>query len=122
LWIVPQGDWGKGRIELVQIPSDGEVNDNIVAYWVPENPVKAGEKLHFAYMMKWTTHDPSGHGRATTRATRIGYTAVDRPENQNKHMQVTVEFAGGQLAGMTDPGAVQPHVSAMREVKLSQVR
>lgn len=122
LWIVPQGDWGKGHVELVQIPSDGEVNDNIVAYWVPENPVEAGEKLHFSYMMKWTMHDPSGHERATTRATRIGYAAVDRPENLNKQMQVVVEFAGGRLAGMTEPATVQPHVSAMREVKLSQVK
>lgn len=35
-WVVPQGEWGKGRVELVEIPSPSETEDNIVAYWVPE--------------------------------------------------------------------------------------
>ncbi len=30
-WIVPKGDWGDGRVELVQIPSPDETNDNVVA-------------------------------------------------------------------------------------------
>ena len=33
LWIEPIGDWGQGVVELVEIPSDREVNDNIVAFW-----------------------------------------------------------------------------------------
>ena len=28
------GDWGEGRIELVELPSSGETEDNIVAFWV----------------------------------------------------------------------------------------
>ncbi len=35
-WVEPKGSWGAGRVELVQIPSPDETNDNIVAYWVPE--------------------------------------------------------------------------------------
>ena len=37
-WIQPLGDWGKGGIELVEIPSDEEIHDNIDAYWVPSAP------------------------------------------------------------------------------------
>src|SRR5699024_7165435 len=88
LWIEPQGDWGKGRIELVQIPSDSEVNDNVVAYWVPEKTVEGGQKLQFSYLMKWSMHDPSGSEHATAQATRIGYAGVDRPEDLHKTMQV----------------------------------
>jgi glucans biosynthesis protein len=33
--VVPVGDWGPGHVELVQIPTENETNDNIVAYWVP---------------------------------------------------------------------------------------
>src|SRR5690606_38307941 len=31
VWVEPRGKWGEGRIELVQIPSPNEWNDNIVA-------------------------------------------------------------------------------------------
>jgi glucans biosynthesis protein len=32
LWVEPVGDWGRGAIMLIEIPSDSEINDNIVAY------------------------------------------------------------------------------------------
>src|SRR6202034_4338273 len=32
-WVEPQGDWGPGSLELVEIPSGRETNDNIVAFW-----------------------------------------------------------------------------------------
>ena len=35
-WIKPLGDWGPGRVELVQLPTPDETHDNIVAYWVPQ--------------------------------------------------------------------------------------
>ena len=41
LWVEPIGDWGEGVVELVEIPSDREVNDNIVAFWRPQDPLKA---------------------------------------------------------------------------------
>lgn len=122
LWIVPDSDWGKGRVELVQIPSDSEVNDNMVAYWVPKKPVKAGEQLNFAYTMRWTMTDPEAQQRGTTHATRIGYAAVDKPEDLHKQMKVEIEFAGGKLAQLADAGAVQAHVSAMQDVDLEQVK
>src|SRR4029077_14958794 len=42
LWVEPVGDWGKGAVTLVEIPSDSEINDNIVAYWAPQEPIAAG--------------------------------------------------------------------------------
>ncbi|MFW5816423.1 MAG: glucan biosynthesis protein, partial [Wenzhouxiangella sp.] len=35
-WVEPLGgDWGAGRVELVEIPTADETFDNIVAYWTP---------------------------------------------------------------------------------------
>ncbi len=31
-WVTPKGEWGKGSVELVEIPTNDETNDNIVAY------------------------------------------------------------------------------------------
>jgi glucan biosynthesis protein len=36
-WIEPKGDWGKGTVDLVEIPTADETNDNIVAFWSPES-------------------------------------------------------------------------------------
>ena len=35
LWVEPLGDWGAGAVQLVEIPTDDEIHDNIVAFWVP---------------------------------------------------------------------------------------
>ena len=40
-WVEPKGDWGAGRVELVEIPTANDTNDNIVAYWVPDAPARA---------------------------------------------------------------------------------
>ena len=43
LWISPVGNWGEGRVELIQIPTDKEVYDNIVAFFVPSKLPEKGE-------------------------------------------------------------------------------
>lgn len=120
-WVTPKGDWGKGAIELVQIPSDSEVNDNIVVYWVPDDPVKAGETLHYAYNIAWIIEDPSPDDRGTTQATRIGYAAIV-PGQPKDQIKIAIEFTGGKLGEMSDPATVEPRVSAMRDVTLSNIK
>lgn len=39
-WIEPLNDWGKGQLTLLEIPSNAETNDNIVAYWEPKGGLK----------------------------------------------------------------------------------
>jgi len=54
LWIEPIGDWGEGIVELVEIPTEREINDNIVAYWKPKGEIPTGEPWKMAYRMRWT--------------------------------------------------------------------
>lgn len=54
LWIEPMGDWGEGLVELVEIPTDREINDNIVAYWRPTGEVPKGGPWRLQYRMRWT--------------------------------------------------------------------
>ncbi len=54
LWVEPKGDWGRGAVTLVEIPTDEEVYDNIVAYWRPETPIAAGQQVDLAYRLTWT--------------------------------------------------------------------
>lgn len=60
LWIEPKGDWGKGEIELIEIPTKEEIHDNIVAFWKPHRAVKPGVPVTYSYRMYWGAQ-PAGH-------------------------------------------------------------
>ncbi len=70
-WVIPQGDWGRGHVALVEIPSAAETNDNMVVYWRPENPLAPSEEGHrYAYRLFWPNDVPlqRGFGRITRAA------------------------------------------------------
>ena len=71
LWVEPRGDWGDGHVELVEIPTAREIHDNIVAYWQPREPLKAGTGTNFAYRLRWV-HEPLDSSLARVEATRTG--------------------------------------------------
>jgi glucans biosynthesis protein len=52
-WVEPKDDWGSGQIELVEIPTDYEFNDNIVAFWRPATPLTARESRTYTYWLRW---------------------------------------------------------------------
>jgi glucans biosynthesis protein len=52
-WVEPKGKWGPGRVELVQIPSPDETNDNIVAYWIPAKQPAPKRPLDLEYQLTW---------------------------------------------------------------------
>jgi glucans biosynthesis protein len=70
LWVTPGQDWGQGHVELVEIPSDSEYNDNINAFWVPQKPPEAGETLKFSYTMQWC-RDAGEEGLGRVAGTRV---------------------------------------------------
>jgi glucans biosynthesis protein len=70
-WVVPQGEWGAGHFELVEIPTKNEVNDNIVSFWAPEKKPVPGEPAAYDYDIYWYRDDkdrpPGGRAIATRR-------------------------------------------------------
>lgn len=99
LWIEPEGEWGNGRVELVEIPTDTETNDNIVSYWVPEKPFKAGDSLKLSYKMTTFNAHLNKHEKARVVRTRIGSAALPGEDNPppKSHRQFTVDFSGPEL-------------------------
>lgn len=63
-WVQPLGDWGKGHVQLVEIPSNSEGNDNIVAYWRPAQGLRQGESFAYAYRLTWPDDVSPGPGLA----------------------------------------------------------
>lgn len=76
LWITPRGGWGRGAVTLVEIPTDDEIYDNIVAYWRPADPVAKGGSLAFAYDMTWSSATAHGAGLRVLN-TRAGRSRSD---------------------------------------------
>ena len=72
LWIEPIGDWGEGHVELVEIPTDREINDNIVAYWHPSTPLTPGQRAEFSYRLRWGGAAPDRVSLARVVSTRAG--------------------------------------------------
>ena len=72
LWIEPIGDWGQGAVDLVEIPTTNEVNDNIVAFWRPKDKLSAKGEYNFTYRMHWAWDRPEPQALARVAATRIG--------------------------------------------------
>ncbi len=106
-WVEPIGHWGKGGVELVEIPSDEEIHDNIVAYWVPALPVTADKPLGFAYLLSAYLKQPDWPPGGRVIATRSGNPAVG--DNRGRYppgtRRIVVQFAGGDLDGLA---AAQP--------------
>jgi glucans biosynthesis protein len=71
-WVEPTGDWGAGAVELVEIPSGRESNDNIVAFWRPAQGLQAGHPVSFAYRLTWLSEPPLPKGLGEVVATRSG--------------------------------------------------
>ncbi|MEW6441769.1 MAG: glucan biosynthesis protein G [bacterium] len=104
LWCTPKGAWGKGRVELVQLPTDDEIHDNIVAYWRPD-AAPVGEPLSFAYTLSWAYPDPN-----EPPAGRVVATRTEQPKDPSLRMFV-IDFEGGNLGQLHSGDAVEGVVS-----------
>ena len=113
-WVQPLGNWGKGGVELVEIPSDEEIHDNMVAYWVPDGPVNGGKPLSFAYLLSAFAENPSWPPGGRVVAIRSGNPAVG--DNKGRFgpgaRRMLVEFAGGELDGLDGTQPVKAELTA----------
>ncbi len=74
-WVTPHGNWGKGKIQLVQ-PNSRDVNtDNVAVFWWPDQPVKAGDHLDVSYTIDFYMNDAARPPLAYCRQTLINFPA-----------------------------------------------
>lgn len=116
LWVEPRGKWGKGHVELVEIPSPAEIHDNIVAYWRPETPVAAGSELSLDYRLHWCWTPPIPSSQALVTASRSGRRPKFEPGGEasgdSDIRLFVVDFEGGPLPAMEDADALEVVVTA----------
>lgn len=103
LWVEPLEPFGSGTVQLVELRTDDEIHDNIVAMWLPQAPVKAGQEFSLRYRLHWTADEPFPSPLGRCVATRLGnggQPGAPRPKGVRKFV---VEFLGGPLASLA-PG------------------
>ncbi len=108
VWVEPQGNWGEGAVQLVEIPTDDEIFDNVVAYWVPKDPPEKGSKVSLDYKLYWGRQEPGDWKLARTVATRLGRGGVPGQPHPPGQLKIAIDFSGPPLHGLTQ----QDHVAA----------
>jgi len=107
LWIEPIADWGEGRFELIEIPSEAEVNQNINAYWRPKEGLKAGKEATYSYRQFWCWSPPTKPALATATASRSGKIIVA----DKYRRRFVVDFTGDNIAALANPAAIKADTS-----------
>jgi periplasmic glucans biosynthesis protein len=113
-WIQPLGDWDKGGAELVEIPTDEAIHDNIALFWVPEQPVTAGSELKFSYLLSAYSDSPLWPPGGKALATRITDATPDEQRNlsHSDARRVSIDFGGGDLDGLDGTQPLQALLTA----------
>ncbi|MFL6696323.1 MAG: glucan biosynthesis protein G [Vitreoscilla sp.] len=114
-WITPVGDWGPGRVELVQLNTIDETNDNIVAYWVPAKLPAPGEPLDLSYRMRWQGNEEQHPPGAWATQSRSGRSFATLGKGEE---QVIVDFAGPALSALPADAAVKAVVTGVANVDI----
>ena len=110
VWIEPLEGFGTGRVHLVEIPSDKEIHDNIVAFWWPDQPIQKGKMYTFKYRMYWMSGHPDSDKKGRVIATRTGVGGVSGVPEAAK-IKYVVDFKGGLLDKVKDVSELKPDVS-----------
>lgn len=91
VWVTPLSPWGAGKVTLIQLGTQSEFADNIVAYWTPDVLPKPGEPFALSYELQWSTNRIVPETLGQVRMLREGRTG--------DAVRLVVEFEGGLLRG-----------------------
>ena len=105
-WVEPKGGWGDGYVELIEIPNDEEIHDNIVVYWKPAKELEAGKPYTYAYRIHWADAVPVSWSGARVTKTWVGTNR--KPDTR----MFVIDFDGPGVKDIRDLPAAMIWVSA----------
>ena len=109
-WVEPRGDWGEGRVDLVEIPTSDETNDNVVVAWTPKATPDAGQTVTLNYritaLLDANELHPGGRALNTWQTSPRALGSAEKPSAGSRRF--IIDFVGGDLPYFqTDPSQVQ---------------
>lgn len=117
-WVDPEGDWGKGKVVLVQLPTEMETNDNIVAFWTPEVPLKKKTPLTLSYNLRFGDKHLANTRMGQAINTFVGDGNLVGGGNERGAYRVIVDFAGADLAKISPSEHVSASITALQETEV----
>jgi glucans biosynthesis protein len=117
-WVEPKGNWGAGRVELVQIPSPDETNDNIVAYWAPDTPPPPQQPLDLEYRVLWQKDNPMRPPSSWVAQTRRGRGYV---KDDDGSIGFVVDFDGPAIRKLPADAKLEGLVSVDSNATVSEM-
>lgn len=93
LWVEPIGDWQRGSVVLVEIPTDQEIHDNIVCFWAPREPIPAASEFTYTYRLYWAWQAPKMPEGPIVVRTLTGSSA----DEQRRHFVVDYAMPDGSF-------------------------
>lgn len=108
-WITPSNDWGAGRVELMQLHTPDETNDNVVAYWVPEKLPAPGQPLSLNYQIRWQGDAQQRPPGSWAVQSRVGRGFAELALNEHQYV---IDFNGPTLDALPADAIVKPVVSS----------
>jgi glucans biosynthesis protein len=97
VWVEPGDIWGEGSVDLVELPTQTEYFDNIVAFWHPKEPLQAGSEYTYRYRLTWCQEPPLRQNTAIITQTLVGASA-----RQEGARLFFVDFAGTEKFNLCD--------------------
>ncbi|KKC24478.1 glucan biosynthesis protein D [Sphingomonas sp. SRS2] len=114
LWVEPQGDWGPGAVGLYEIPTSRETDDNIVAFWTPDRPARAGSRFAFNYRLRWIAGEPVAPSLARVIDRWTGTAGRPGTDPIPNARRLVVDFEGPALKGLDRGSGVTASVTLDR--------
>ena len=112
-WVTTQGDWGPGKVVLVQLPTATETNDNIVAFWTPAEPLSPDVPLRLAYQIHFGSSPVAGHPMGQAVHSFVGDGSIVGGGNVEGAYRMVVDFRGGTLDRVGADAVVTGTVTAL---------
>lgn len=112
VWVEPISGFGAGKVHLVEIPSDKEIHDNVVAFFWPDKPIEKGKEYVFKYRLDWMKNDmPDNDDLGHVISTYSGVGGVSGVPSET-FTKFVIDFKGGKLDAVADAALLKPVVDA----------
>jgi glucans biosynthesis protein len=101
VWVAPSGNWGDGEVHLVELSTQYEGLDNVVAFWNPAAKPVPLQPVHLGYTLYWTRETDMTLSSNEVVSTRVGVNPREQAQRQ-----FVIDFDVPKLTAEDDPPAV----------------
>jgi glucans biosynthesis protein len=116
IWVEPRGIWGAGEVHLIELPTNYEGMDNIVAFWNPKEKPGEGKEFRFGYTLHWAARP-----EAKFTACKVVQTRLGKDPGDQKKRQVVIDFEPSEALPFTAE-IPKADVSAGEAIEVSHVQ